>query len=135
MFSPKRNKSENLINKVANLTINDAENNLINEFANLTINDTGNNIINKSANLTINNVGNDSKGATARDLQVQFAGNSARIFHQNLLSGRMIGIRQEEVPVLFPLTEPIIAAKNQLGMTISNGVIQTPQALNVPTMK
>ena len=42
------------------------------------------------------------------DIQVQFAGDSVRIYHQNLLSGRMIGIIQEEVTGLVPPTEPSI---------------------------
>ena len=52
-FSPKRNKSEYLIDKVANLTINDVRNDLINKVANLIIQDTKNNLIGKSATLTI----------------------------------------------------------------------------------
>ena len=50
--------------------------------------------------MTINDVGNDSNGATASDVQVHFLGDSAGISHKNLLSGRMIGIRHEEDPVL-----------------------------------
>ena len=70
--STQRKNSEDLINKVTNLTINDAENNLINKVANLTINNVGNNIINKVANLTINDIRNYSNRATASGVQVQF---------------------------------------------------------------
>ena len=93
-----------MINKNKNLTINDGGNNPINKVANFTINNDKNNLINKFANLTINNVGNGSNGATTSDIQVQFAGDSAEIYHQNLLSRRMIGIRHEKVPVLVPTT-------------------------------
>ena len=57
-FSSWRNKSEDLIDKVANLTINDVVNNLIN----------------KVANLIRKNVRNDSHRATPSDVQVQFVG-------------------------------------------------------------
>ena len=77
MFIPQRNESEDLIKKVANLTINNL----------------GNNIINKVANLTINNVRSDSNRATASNVQVQFTGDSANISYQNLSSRWMIGIR------------------------------------------
>ena len=69
------------------------------------------------------------------DVKVQFVGNSAGISHQNLFSGRMISIIQEEVPVLVPPTEPSIVANNQLAMTVSTGVIQTPQALKTTMMQ
>ena len=59
-FSPQRNESDNIINKVANLTINDVRNNLINKVSKLTINDVRNDRINKVENLTIKGVGNDS---------------------------------------------------------------------------
>ena len=52
-------------------------------------------MIDKVANLTINNVRNDSNRATVSDIQVQCAGNSAGISHQNLLSRQMIGIRHD----------------------------------------
>ena len=45
-FSPQRNKSENLINEVANLKTNSIGNNIINKVANLTINDIINDLIN-----------------------------------------------------------------------------------------
>ena len=54
--------------------------------------------------------GNASNGEISSDVQVQFAGNPAKNSHQNLLNGRIIGIRQEEVPVLVPHTEPSIFA-------------------------
>ena len=45
MVSPQRNKIEDLINKVANLTINFGnENDLINKVTNMTINDARNNL-------------------------------------------------------------------------------------------
>ena len=93
------------------------------------------NIINKVANWTINDTGNYSNGATASDVPVQFAGNSAVIYHQTLLSGRMIGIRHEEVPVLVPPMEPSIIANNQPAMNVSTGVIQAPQDLKTPTLQ
>ena len=43
VVGPQRNKSENLIKEINNLTINDVRKNLINKVANLTINDVGNN--------------------------------------------------------------------------------------------
>ena len=92
----------------------------------MTIHDVGKNLIDKVKNLTINNVGNNSNGATVSDVQVQFAGDSARIYHQKLLNVWMIGIRYEEVPGLVPPTEPNIIANNQLYMAISTGVIQAP---------
>ena len=101
-FVPQRNNSDNIINKVANLTINDIRNNIINKVANFKINNIVNNLINKVSNLTINDVVNDSNRAIASDLQLQFAADSVRISHHNLLSGRMIGIIHEEVPVLVP---------------------------------
>ena len=91
-----------MIEKLDNLTINDVGNELIDKFANLAINDIRNNLINKVANLTINDVVNDSNRAIASDLQLQFAADSVRISHHNLLRGRMIGIIHEEVPVLVP---------------------------------
>ena len=59
MVSPQRNKIEDLINKVANLTINVGnENNMIDKVANLSINvGNKNNLVDKVANLIIN-VGN-----------------------------------------------------------------------------
>ena len=117
------------------MTINDARNDLINKVTNLTINYAGNDLIGKVAKLTINDAGNDVSRVIASDVQVQFAGNSAGISHQNLLSGRMIRIGQDEVPVLVTLTEPIIFANNKPAMTISTGVIQTPQAPTMPTMQ
>ena len=126
MFSPQRNKSDNLIDKVQNLTINNVGNDLIEKVANLTINDIGNNLIDKVTNLTINGVGNDSNRAIASDVQVQFLGDSAGISHQNLFSGRMIGIRHEEVPVLVPHTGPIIISNNRPAITVITGFIQVP---------
>ena len=107
-FVPQRNNSDNIINKVANLTINDIRNNIINKVANFKINNIVNNLINKVSNLTINDVVNDSNRATAGDVQVQFSGDLAGIYHQNLLSIREIGIRHKEVHVLNPHTEPSI---------------------------
>ena len=92
-FSKQINNSENQINKVTNLTINDIGNGLINGVTNFTIDNIVNNIINKVSKLTINNVRNNSNGATPSDVQVQFADDSSGISHQTLLSGRMIGIR------------------------------------------
>ena len=56
MFVPQRNESEDLIDKVVNLKINNVGNDLIEKFTNLTINVVENNQIGKVANLTINNV-------------------------------------------------------------------------------
>ena len=103
-------------------------------MVNLTINNTGNNLIKKAANLTINDSRNNSNRATASDVQVQFVGDSAGIFHQNLLSRRMIEIRHEEVPVLVTPTKPSIIAKNKPAMTVSTAVIQAPQALKTPAI-
>ena len=105
------------------MTINDVGNDLINTVTNLKINDIQNNLINKVVNLTVNDVGNDSKRATASDVKVQLVDDSAKIYHQNLLSRQMIKIRNEEVHVLVPLTEPIIIANNQPDMTVSTGII------------
>ena len=69
------------------------------------------------------------------DVQVRFAGDSAGIYHQNFLSSWMIGTRKEEVPMLVPTTETSIIANNQPATTVRNGVIQTPQPLNMPTMQ
>ena len=88
MLSPQRNRSDNL-------------NDLINELTSLTIND----------------VGKYSNGATMSDLQVQFSGDPSGFSHQNLLSDRVIGTRQEEVPVLATTKEPIIVANNQPDVT------------------
>ena len=72
------------------------DNYLINKFANLTIK-TGNenNLIDKVANMTIKNVGNDLNREKASDVQVQFADGPSGKTHQNLLSSRMIGIRNK----------------------------------------
>ena len=72
---------------------------------------------------------------TTSDVQVQFAGDSAGVSHQNLLSGPMIGIRQKEVPVLIPPMEQSIFSNNEPAITVSTGVIQTQQALKTPTTK
>ena len=133
--SPQRNEIENLIDKVANFTIDDVGNDQIKKVVNLTINDVRNNLINKVANLTINDVRNDSNRATTSDAQVHFVGDSAGISHQNLLIRHIIRIRHEEVPVLVPPTEPNITANNQLDMIVSTGVIQAPQALKTPEMQ
>ena len=94
-----------MIDKVTGFKINNEVGNyLIYKVSILTINKVGNNMIKKVANLTINDAGNDSKKANVSDVQVQFAGNSARIYHQKLLRGWMIRIRQEEFPVLVPPT-------------------------------
>ena len=121
-FSPQRKKSEK-------------SDYLINKAAKLTTKNIGNDIINEVTNLKINDVGNDSNEATMSDTQVQFTVDPDRISHQNLLSGHMTGIRQEEVPVLVQPTEMSIAAKNKADMTISTGVIHTRQVLKTPTMK
>ena len=47
----------------------------------------------------------------------------------------MIGIRQEEVPVLVPHMEPSIVLKNKHDMTISTGFIQAPQVNKPPVMQ
>ena len=134
-FSTHRNKGEYLIDKVANLTINDVRNDMIEKVANLTITDVKNNLMNKVANLPINNIRRDSNRATVSDVQVQFTGNSAIIFHQNLLSRRMIGIINYEVPMLFSPMESIIIANNKPSMTVRTVFIQVPQALKTPVMQ
>ena len=58
-FSKQINNSENQINKVTNLTINDIGNGLINGVTNFTIDNIVNNIINKVSKLTINDVRNN----------------------------------------------------------------------------
>ena len=133
-FSTQRNKSENIINKVVNFAINDIGNYSINEVEIFKINDVRNFIINKVAKLIVNYVGNYSNRANVRYVKVQFAVDSGGIFHQNLLSGRMIGNIQEEDLVLVPPTEPIIVANNQPTMTVRNGVIMMPQVLKTSTM-
>ena len=84
-FSPQINESEDLITKVANATIS---------------NELGNDLIHKVANMTIKNARNDLNGANTGDVRVQFLGNPAGKFHQNLLSSQKIRIRHKEVPVL-----------------------------------
>ena len=102
MLSPQRNKTEDLIDKVENLVINNIGNYLIEKFATSTINYTGNNLINKVTSLTISDVRNHLNRSNGSDTQVQFAGDSAGIFHQNLFSRRMISIGYKEVPVVVP---------------------------------
>ena len=92
-FILQRNEGDSLINKVKNLTIN---------------NKSGNDLINKVTNIKIKDVGNNLNGLNASDIQVQFSGDPAGIYHQNLLSIREIGIRHKEVHVLNPHTEPSI---------------------------
>ena len=82
----KRNQSEDLINKVANLKINDVVNDMIDNVANLKINNVGNNLTDKVANLTINHVRKDSNRATMSDVQVQSTGDLARISHMCTVS-------------------------------------------------
>ena len=103
-LSPHRSKGEYLINKVANLTINnEVGNNLIDEVVNLTINDkVGKYLIDKVTNVTINDVVNNLNRSNEIDIQVQFAGDIAGISYQKLLSSWRIGIKHEEVPVLYP---------------------------------
>ena len=55
------------------MTIIDLRNDLINKVANLTINNVGNNVINEVANLKINDVKNDSNKVTASYILIQFA--------------------------------------------------------------
>ena len=47
----------------------------------------------------------------------------------------MIGIQHEEMPVLDPLTEPLIVTKNQPTLTIIAGVVQAPQVRKLPMME
>ena len=101
----------------------------------MTIYDVENDLINKVVNLTTNEVGNDSNGATKSDVQIQFAVDSAGISQQKLLIDRMIWIRQEEVPVSVPPTEPSITAKNQPAMAVSSGIIYMTQVLKTPVMQ
>ena len=77
------------------MRINDVVNDLIEKVSALTINGVGKNLIDKVVKLKTSNVGKNSNRETVSDIQVQFAGDSAGISHQNLLSGRMIGIRHE----------------------------------------
>ena len=51
-------------------------------------------LINKLVNLTIKYTENDSNRATARDVQVQFAGDLSKISYQNLLRFQVIAMRQ-----------------------------------------
>ena len=128
-----------MVDKVANLTINNkVGDNLIDKVTNLALNKVGKDLIEKVANLTINDVRNDSNRENAsdtRDVQVQFEGDSARFYHQNVLSGRTIGIRHEEVPVLVTPMEPSIIANNQPARNVSTGVVQAPQAFKMPVMQ
>ena len=55
MFISQKNKSEDLINRVANMKINKVGNYLIKKFANMTIHNKARDVlIDKVANLTIN---------------------------------------------------------------------------------
>ena len=76
-----------------------------------------------------------SNRVTASYVQVQLAGDSTRISHQNLWSRRIIGIRYEEVPMLITHVIPSIIANNWPDMTVSTGFIQEPQALKMPVMQ
>ena len=78
--------------------------------------------------MAMNDIGNNSNGATASDVQVQFVGNTAGIYHENLLISWAIGMRQEEVPMLVPHKELVIVANNQPSMTNSTGVIDATGA-------
>ena len=68
MGSPQRNYSEDIIDKVAILTINVRnENDIIDKVVNLKINVRNENkLIDKVANMTINDVGNDLNQANTR---------------------------------------------------------------------
>ena len=85
--------------------------------------------------MTINDNRNDSKGVTAIDVQVHFAGDIAGISHQKLFGGWMIRIRQEEVPVLVSPMQQSIIVNNQPAMNVRTGIIQTPQTLKTPLMQ
>ena len=92
-------------------------------------------MIDKFANITINDTNKYLNRMNTSDVQVQFAGNTIRKTHQNVLSSRKIGIRHEEVPVLDPLTETIIDANNQPDFTISNVVVQSLKASKTHIME
>ena len=106
-FSQQIKNSEDLIDKVANLTINNkVVNDMIKIVSNLIINNkVRNDVIDKFKNMTINDVGNDLNGANVSNVQVQFAGDPSVISRQFFFSSRKIGIRHEEVPVLAPPIE------------------------------
>ena len=86
------NESENIINELESLTINNVGNDMINKFASMTIDDSGNYLISCVTNMTINDARNDLNQANASDTQVQIADNPAGKTHQNLLISRMIRI-------------------------------------------
>ena len=71
MVIPTRKESEDLIDKVANLTINAVnENDLIDEVMNLTIKvRNNNNLVNKVANVTVNDAGNHLNQVNAGDVK------------------------------------------------------------------
>ena len=58
MGSPMKNNSENIINEVEHLTINDVRINLINKVSNMTGNDSRNDMIGFIVNMTINYIRN-----------------------------------------------------------------------------
>ena len=81
MGSPMRNKRDNLINEVENLTINDVGNNMIEKVANMTIDNAGNYLIFCIADMTINDARNILKQEGASDAQIQFSDDLAGKTH------------------------------------------------------
>ena len=81
-FSPIIKESDNIINKVENLTINDVQNCLLNKAKNLTLNNIRNDLIGWVENLTINDAGNNINRSNTIDVQIQLVGDLARKTHQ-----------------------------------------------------
>ena len=77
MGSPMRNKRDNLINEVENLTINDVGNNLIKKVANMTIYNSVNCLIVCIVDMTINYARKNLKQENASDAQIQFSDDPA----------------------------------------------------------
>ena len=98
-------------------------------------NEVENDLIDKVVNVTTHDVVTDLSRVNTNDAQFQFSGDTAGISHQNLLSGRKIGIRHKEVPVLSPIMEQSIGVNSQTILTTSTGVVQAPKALKTSKME
>ena len=135
MFIQQRNRSEDIIGCVTNMTRNDSRNDLIDKSTNMKMNDVRKDLVVCVANLTINDASNYLNGVKATDIQAQFAGNQSGKPPQNLFSSQMIGIRHEEVTVMVPFMEPSIEMNNQSVLNIITGVVQATKAIKLPTME
>ena len=77
MSSSMRNKRDNLINKVENLTINNVGNNLIKKVPNMTIDNAGNYLIFCITDMKLNNARKNLNQEDASDAQIQFSDDPA----------------------------------------------------------